>query len=260
MFSMHQIGINYAHSSDFSIDRPEGSGDYLLIVFKTPAVLLLGEEEIPVPADSAVIFKKGGKQYYRALIDTYCNHYLHFDTDTPETEMEGIRTGCLLFPRDMPEAEQLLRMINKESLSHGENSAVYVSLLIRLLLLKISETTEAHENSVVGLHENELLELRAEFHNNPALYSDIPQMARHLGLSVSHFQQLYKEQFGVSCYSDLLAARMKRARYYLSETTLSVGEIAALCGYENVTCFLHRFKAKCGVTPGEYRKRAQEKS
>jgi AraC-like DNA-binding protein len=248
------MGINYAHPSDFFIDRPEGSGDYLLIVFKTPAVLLQNGEEINVPADSAVIFPKGEKQYYRALMDTYCNHYVHFDTDDSGRDMEGVRTGCLLIPRDLPEAEQLLRMINKESLSHGENSATYVSLLIRLLLLKISEAAAAHQNSVVGLHENELLELRAEFYNNPALYADIPQMAKHLGLSVSHFQQLYKEQFGVSCYSDLLAARMKTARYYLSETALPIGEIAALCGYENVTCFLHRFKAKCGVTPGEYRR------
>ena len=92
-------------------------------------------------------------------------------------------------------------------------------------------------------------------YNDPAKYKNIKQLADAANFSSSHFQQLYKTEFGLSCYEDLLIAKIKTAQYYLGETDLSIGEISKLCGYENDTCFLHRFKARTGMTPSEYREK-----
>ena len=57
----------------------------------------------------------------------------------------------------------------------------------------------------------------------------------------------------VSCYEDLLAARINAARYYLQQTALSIREIATLCGYENDVVFMRLFKRRMGQTATEFR-------
>ena len=78
-------------------------------------------------------------------------------------------------------------------------------------------------------------------------------MARSASLSPSYFQALYKAQFGVSCYEDVLTARIRAAKYYLRTTQLSVKEISALCGCENPEHFMRQFRTRTGLTPTEYR-------
>ena len=36
---LHSLGIDFRHDKDFLIDRPNGSGDNLIIIFKTTAVV-----------------------------------------------------------------------------------------------------------------------------------------------------------------------------------------------------------------------------
>lgn len=56
---LHAMGISYRHDEDFCIDRPEGSGDNLLLIFKTPAFVASGNTEIAVSENSAVVYAKG---------------------------------------------------------------------------------------------------------------------------------------------------------------------------------------------------------
>ena len=35
MFTLNNMGFDICHRGDFSIDRPSGSGDWLIIIFKT---------------------------------------------------------------------------------------------------------------------------------------------------------------------------------------------------------------------------------
>ena len=73
VFSLNAIGIDVRHTGEFIIDRPDGSGDMLLIIFRTDAVLRLGGNDTPVRPGSAVIFARGSEQYYRSC-GYYGNH------------------------------------------------------------------------------------------------------------------------------------------------------------------------------------------
>ena len=66
-----RLGFNYCHSSSFQINRPNGSGDFLLLIIKTEAFVVQNGERISVPQNSALIFKKGTPQFYGALGDKY---------------------------------------------------------------------------------------------------------------------------------------------------------------------------------------------
>ena len=76
VFSLNAIGIDVRHTGEFIIDRPCGSGDMLLIIFCTEAMLRLHGEDIPVRPGSAVIFAEGSEQCYRSCGELYINHFL----------------------------------------------------------------------------------------------------------------------------------------------------------------------------------------
>lgn len=59
MMVFHAIGMNYRHDGEFSIDRPAGSGDELLLVFKTEARVSLQGGEVTAPPDSALCIWRG---------------------------------------------------------------------------------------------------------------------------------------------------------------------------------------------------------
>lgn len=254
MFSLNNMGFDICHRGDFSIDRPSGSGDWLIIIYKTQASLTLGASQMIVPSESAIIFRKGTPQLYGTICGNYVNHFLHFQTDS-ENDLKDIVFDQLLFPNDLPFIETLFRIVGQENVSGSPNKNTYLSLLIEMILLKLSEHTEAHEKNQANHHTRALSDLRANMYNNPAKFRSIRQLAEKMGFSCSHFQQLYKKEFGISCYEDLLTARIKTAQYYLGETTLNIHAISQLCGYDNDACFLHRFKARTGTTPSEYRKK-----
>lgn len=74
-----------------------------------------------------------------------------------------------------------------------------------------------------------------------------------MNLSPSYFQALYKKNFGISCYEDILSAKIRTGQYYLSTTDIAVKEISNLCGYGNEISFMKIFKKRTGLTPSEYR-------
>lgn len=84
----------------------------------------------------------------------------------------------------------------------------------------------------------------------------IEQLAALEHLSVSRYRQLFKAQTGLSPSEYRTALRINHACRMLSETNLTVSEIAADCGYPDVFYFMRIFKQRLGMTPGEYREQS----
>lgn len=252
---LHSIGLNIRHIGNFSIDRPHGSGDNLLIVFKTNALLTIDEQEILVSPDSCILYKRDSKQLYRTCGKTYVDHYIHFDCYEEEfLTQKGIPFDTPFFLPNPMEIEEILKMISREQISTSLFKVENIDLLLKLLMLKISDSAS---NSNVQLnniqHHEELIALRAEIYSNAGRYNSIKELAKKMNLSISHFQMIYHTEFGISCYDDLLTAKVMSAQHHLSNTALSIKEIALLCGYENDTCFMRIFKQRTGLTPTQYR-------
>ena len=55
----------------------------------------------------------------------------------------------------------------------------------------------------------------------------------------------------------ILNLRIEQSKKLLNTLSLSVTEIALVCGFDNSNCFSTAFKRICGVTPSEYRRRSQ---
>ena len=243
---LHSMGIAYRHESDFEINRPHGSGDWLLLIFKTPAFVWRGESR----GESRVEVPRDTPQHYGAAGVEYINHWVHFECAEDDVFFEKTRAAlCEPVPlRSCAAAESVLSLLSLESVSGGERE----DLLLRLLIAK---TVGAQGGAAKSPHSERLRSLRAQLYANPAGRFTVSEMARSASLSPSYFQALYKAEFGVSCYEDVISAKMELARYYLANTALSVGETAALCGYDNEVHFMRQFRQRMGMTAGEFRRK-----
>ncbi len=86
---------------------------------------------------------------------------------------------------------------------------------------------------------------------------DIGDVASRLGVSRSRAAHIVSQVCGRSFGSLLTDARVRTAASLLSYTNLSVLEIALRSGFGDVSNFHRRFKERLGLSPLQYRKRAE---
>ncbi|MHA2856026.1 helix-turn-helix domain-containing protein [Paenibacillus lautus] len=77
-----------------------------------------------------------------------------------------------------------------------------------------------------------------------------------MNMSRSYFQHKYKQIFGISVINDIILNRLGYASYLLKNTSYAISHISGICGYENDVHFMRQFKKYVGLTPSEYRGRA----
>lgn len=255
-----RVGYNYRHSPDFCIDRPHGSGDYLLLIIKSEAFLVLCGERMIVPPNSAIIFKKGTPQHYGAVCGKYINDWIHFDIE--ESEERVIAELSVPFDTVIPlcEATELSAFIKNiviERYSQNMHREATMQRYFDLLLLKLSENINHQNPEQEHPYYNKFYMLRNEIQLEPQADWSIDGICKRMMLSRSYVQHLYKLFFGTSIMTDVQSSRMEHAKYLLSATNMTVTGISESCGYENDVHFMRVFKKVTGITPSEFRNRYQ---
>ncbi len=81
----------------------------------------------------------------------------------------------------------------------------------------------------------------------------IAELAKHCGLSMSHFASRFRRETGLSPHAMLTELRIERARELLVSTGLGLKEISAALGYRDASAFGRVFLRVCGKTPNAYR-------
>jgi len=83
------------------------------------------------------------------------------------------------------------------------------------------------------------------------------ELAGKVFLNPSYFSRLYKQVMGQNLSDFINAKRMDRAKELLAGTTLKIGDIALQVGFDSSSYFTVFFKKNHGISPAEYRERAQ---
>ena len=252
-------GYDYKHTADFSITRPSGSGDYMLLLLRSPARFWLGEKEYTVGENTAILYRKGTPQRYAAIGDEFINDWVHFDLEGAEPAwLEGLAIpfDTFISCSDILQLSTLLKRICLEKYSANPHAEESAELYLRLLLLKLAEHCATGSDTERSAWSERFERLRRRIYMHPQQEHCVAEMARELSVSVSYFQHQYKQLFGTNFKRDLTAARMEYAKYLLFSTDYCIYRVAELCGYENDVHFMRVFKQETGVTPSAYRKQA----
>lgn len=82
--------------------------------------------------------------------------------------------------------------------------------------------------------------------------TDFQELARHVGLSAWHLIRVFRKATGLTPHAWLVDRRVHQARELLRAGE-SPSHIAAQCGFADQAHLTRLFKARLGVTPGQYK-------
>lgn len=258
----HSVYWNFIEPPGFSISRPNGLREYLIVLMRSPAYFIFDGVRTEASAGKFILFRKNTPQFFGYSKDAFINDAVHFDADDEDVrwiENLGIPFDTLVDVANIGMLSNIIKDIDREVRFGDEHSDELGGLYIKIFFLKLAgELAKNKGESALPYYEyyDAAVSLRAQIYNLPSKEWSISEMASELSLSVSYFQHLYKHFFGVSAISDVINSRIERAKHLLDNTSSSVGEISRLCGYKSDVHFMRQFKKIVGASPSEYRLRS----
>lgn len=109
------------------------------------------------------------------------------------------------------------------------------------------------ENHKISVTEKKFKPLLEFIENNYMQPITLKAMAQVSCMSTSHFATMFRNFFGETPMDYLNSYRIERACLLLTNTGLSVTEIAYLCGFSDSAYFVKVFKKYKNITPKKYR-------
>ena len=79
------------------------------------------------------------------------------------------------------------------------------------------------------------------------------EMAQSVGLSTTHFSQMFRRSTGESPHQFVLRQRIERGKQMLRAAEGRILDIAIACGFKTQQHFARVFRKLCGASPTEYR-------
>jgi AraC family transcriptional regulator of arabinose operon len=235
--------------------RPQGSGDWLLIFTLAGAgrVVSAGRAQRLLPGDS-VLFAPGAEQDYSTDPDAGHWHlrWAHFH---PRPHWRP----WLLWPEIAPrtgkvevrgaEAGEIATVLQRMLVAHrlGEEGGDDLAMnALEEVLIRCARSSPAAARSGVDERVRRAVRYLAM---HPAESFRLDRLARHCGLSVSRLSHLFREELGTSPQRFSEKLRLECARDLLTQTRLSIGEVAAEVGFSDPLYFSRRYRRAFGHAP-----------
>lgn len=248
-------GHIFAESGRY-IYRPSGRIDWLLFYVAKGQETFFFDRAVTAEAGSFVLFAPGEKQHHVYQGDKTAEfYYVHFQCD-------ALPSGITLkTSRVYPSTPQKLpvsifeEIIAETFQKRPRYEIVCISRLLHLFSLieresaPTSDAADRQWNSVA----NAVQHINRYFDSNLKLV-DYAAMCR---MSKYHFARVFKEVTGASPIDYRNRIRIEYAKELLSNSFLSISEIAAALGYTSAAYFSDAFKRSVKKSPKDYRESGQ---
>lgn len=206
-----------------------------------------------------IIFGKGGIRCISIvlLLDTLraeLNRFFgtkEFD-DKPLFEYAVKADSCICFA-----ANEMLKTIFTELVllpeEYGEYHRKLLTLRAVLALLDIKGGKSVEYRYFSGDSYNKVHMARKILGEDLASDISIEELAARVKLNRTTLQKLFKQMYGVSVFEYRTQVRMQESKNLLTDDSLSITEIAGICGYSNASKFSATFRKLFGMTPKEWK-------
>lgn len=161
------------------------------------------------------------------------------------------------FARVSPEWDELAQVLMQRLKAADGRIEEYRFLTIQLLYNLFAGNTVTRKHSVYVTKGQRMIaeKTRERFCQNFRTRPSIEELASEFGVSPSSLKKYFVQVYGCPVSEYVREARMEYACWLLTDTRMSIGEIAADTGYSNQGKFGSVFKRHTGETPLEYRRR-----
>ncbi|WP_026494443.1 AraC family transcriptional regulator [Butyrivibrio sp. WCD3002] len=237
---------------DFSKSRPNGRLDYQLIYITRGCGIFnfSGKEQI-VNAGGIVLYRPGEPQLYSySFKDKTSAYWIHFTGSNAEKILNEFHIHSGYIGNSIQIKDIFQEIIKELQLKKTGYSIVATADLEKMLaLINRSMELEASEDRNDLVLERLIIQLNQSYNNAWSVTS----MAKYCNLSEGYFSHYFKEKMGVSPMKYLANLRIEKAKFLLSESDISVSNIAASLGFSDVLYFSRIFKKAVGESPTAFR-------
>ncbi|MEN8127224.1 MAG: AraC family transcriptional regulator [Planctomycetota bacterium] len=240
----------------FMVDRPVGTGDYLLMCFHNSSIIGIDDGEQVFEPTTIILWPPGSRQHYgnRKIEGSNWKHsWLHFEGTVAERFINklGIPLARPTNFGGRTEIENIFGEMLHELTVFREPIMSIVENLFENLLLKVKRGFSNRDQEFVP---HTILEAKIYIDNNPELSHSLENLAELSGYSVPHFCVLFKKYFGEPPVKYANQARMDHAAYLLRDLNLTISQISDRLGFGDLFHFSKRFKKRFGLSPRQMRR------
>ena len=122
---------------------------------------------------------------------------------------------------------------------------------LRIILDCMQDAIRAQKSNE---HREQMQEIRSYIDGNYAQNISLESIADHFHLSVYYLARQFRKYSAYTINSYIVSCRIGEAQRRLIHTEDRIDEIAAVCGFTNLSYFYTTFRKKVGCTPTEFRK------
>jgi len=249
---LERIRHNWHENAGMKLDRPEGSGDFVLLHFLTPVSIWFGGQQVEAGAGSLIVFSPDqGHGFYSS--GALLHDWMHLTGDVAAAlESVGLKTDTLYQMAQSLQITERVARLEAEFFARNAHWENCIEALLNELWITIArQATGAISQPVLRETAGHLRELRAEMIQHPEWAWTNEMMARKVNISMSRLYPLYRRMFSISPGRDLILMKIEKAKNMLTQG-VSVTQVSEMLGYNSTFHFIRQFKQETGVTPGQW--------
>lgn len=138
----------------------------------------------------------------------------------------------------------------------GREVALRVAQFLVFFLKRPGNQAQFSAQMACQLAERDVIrEIQAYVYENLGEDLSVMALAKRAAMSPRNFARVFSEEVGVTPGRFVEDARMEIARERLEQSTLSIEEVSAVCGFRAPETMRQAFVRKLGISPNEYRRR-----
>ena len=206
---------------------------------------------------------------YKFIKQPYCHVNLHIPENAPVLMQMNNTLRSIFFPygesaslqvidvSQYPEILSLFQQIKNDIAFKGVYKDELLECRILELCIFLFRRCPEYFNVISGRNGKMISETKQyidDHYNEDIKISDI---ARRYNFSTSYFINIFKKMTGYSPKKYMLLRRIERARFFLTNTNMSISEIAETTGMEDSNSLIRLFRKVTGISPGKFRKNKQ---
>jgi AraC family transcriptional regulator len=144
------------------------------------------------------------------------------------------------------------------SVENNPAKHIFTELALSELIIRLMQTEARYlltEHTKLYVHQSRLAHTIQYIREHLADPLSIHQLSQKACMSQTNFFRSFKNELGISPVDFINNERITAAKNLLKQAHVGIYDIAASCGFNNVSYFNKMFKRHTGITPTEFRKK-----
>ena len=146
----------------------------------------------------------------------------------------------------------ILREMEQKQTGFEDVCQACMEMLVIRLMRSIDLSVPTESQITAGNRQCAVVKRYIDQHFKEAL--SLEQLADKVHMNKYYLSHIFKEEYGVSPINYMFTRRIVESKYLLTETDLSLSQIAQLLGFSSPSYFSQAFRRTEGVSPVDYRK------